>query len=120
VLNTATTKMPVSKLGYDYFTLGLIEGYFAAGDAKTATSILEGFKTDIVQRLEYFGQFKGKKARQVRGEIDANLQFLQMLARMNLQYTVGMALTQESYMADPMVQMYEKYARQFGVAQPQQ
>jgi hypothetical protein len=32
-----------------------------------------------------------------------------------------MALTQESYMADPMVQMYEKYARQFGVAnQPQQ
>jgi len=57
----------------------------------------------------------------VRGEIDANLQFLQMLARMNLQYTVGMALTQESYMADPMVQMYEKYARQFGVAnQPQQ
>ncbi len=120
VLNTATTKMPVSKLGYDYFTLGLIEGYFAAGDAKTATSILEGFKTDIVQRLEYFGQFKGKKARQVRGEIDANLQFLQILARMNLQYTVGMALTQESYMADPMVQMYEKYARQFGVAQPQQ
>ncbi|MFZ9155483.1 MAG: hypothetical protein ACO22A_03955, partial [Schleiferiaceae bacterium] len=120
VLNTAAEKMPVSKLGYDYFTLGLIEGYFAAGDAKTATSILEGFKTDIVQRLEYFGQFKGKKARQVRGEIDANLQFLQMLARMNLQYTVGMALTQESYMADPMVQMYEKYARQFGVAQPQQ
>jgi hypothetical protein len=120
VLNTAAAKMPVSKLGYDYFTLGLIEGYFAAGDAKAATSLLEGFKADIVQRLEYFGQFKGKKARQVRGEVDANLQFLQMLARMNLQYTVGMALTQESYMADPMVQMYEKYARQFGVAQPQQ
>jgi len=120
VLNTAAAKMPVSKLGYDYFTLGLIEGYFAAGDAKAASSLLEGFKADIVQRLEYFGQFKGKKARQVRGEIDANLQFLQMLARMNLQYTVGMALTQESYMADPMVQMYEKYARQFGVAQPQQ
>jgi len=119
VLNTAAAKMPVSKLGYDYFTIGLIEGYFAAGDAKAASSLLEGFKADIVQRLEYFGQFKGKKARQVRGEIDANLQFLQMLARMNLQYTVGMALTQEAYQADPMVQLYEKYAQQFGIQQQQ-
>jgi hypothetical protein len=38
-----------------------------------------------------------------------------MLARMNLQYTVGMALTQEAYQADPMVQLYEKYAQQFGI-----
>ncbi|MGA1380541.1 MAG: DUF2723 domain-containing protein [Schleiferiaceae bacterium] len=119
VLNTATAKMPVSKLGYDYFTLGLIEGYYVAGDATTAAAMVEGFTTDIKQRLDYFGQFKGKQARQVRSEVEANLQYLQMLARMNLQYTVGMALTQESYMADPMVQMYEKYARQFGVSQQQ-
>ena len=124
VLNTASAKMPISKLGYDYFTLGLIEAYFAAGDKKTALSTIEGFKTDIVQRLDYYGQFKGKQARQVRGEIDANLQYLQMLARVNLQYAQGdqgMGLTQEAYMADPTVQLYEKYARQFGVAnQPQQ
>ena len=124
VLNTASAKMPTSKLGYDYFTLGLIEAYFAAGDKKTALSTIEGFKTDIVQRLDYYGQFKGKQARQVRGEIDANLQYLQMLARVNLQYAQGdqgMGLTQEAYMADPTVQLYEKYARQFGVAnQPQQ
>jgi hypothetical protein len=124
VLNTASAKMPTSKLGYDYFTLGLIEAYFAAGDKKTALSTIEGFKTDIVQRLDYYGQFKGKQARQVRGEIDANLQYLQMLARVNLQYAQGdqgMGLTQEAYMADPTVQLYEKYAQQFGVAnQPQQ
>ena len=124
VLNTASAKMPISKLGYDYFTLGLIEAYFAAGDKKTALSTIEGFKTDIVQRLDYYGQFKGKQARQVRGEIDANLQYLQMLARVNLQYAQGdqgMGLTQEAYMADPTVQLYEKYAQQFGVAnQPQQ
>jgi len=124
VLNTASAKIPTSKLGYDYFTLGLIEAYFAAGDKKTALSTIEGFKTDIVQRLDYYGQFKGKQARQVRGEIDANLQYLQMLARVNLQYAQGdqgMGLTQEAYMADPTVQLYEKYARQFGVAnQPQQ
>ena len=125
VLNTASAKMPISKLGYDYFTLGLIEAYFAAGDKKTALSTIEGFKTDIVQRLDYYGQFKkGKQQRQVRGEIDANLQYLQMLARVNLQYAQGdqgMGLTQEAYMADPTVQLYEKYAQQFGVAnQPQQ
>jgi hypothetical protein len=124
VLNTASAKMPTSKLGYDYFTLGLIEAYFAAGDKKTALSTIEGFKTDIVQRLDYYGQFKGKQARQVRSEIDANLQYLQMLARVNLQYAQGdqgMGLTQEAYMADPTVQLYEKYAQQFGVAnQPQQ
>jgi len=124
VLNTASAKMPISKLGFDYFTLGLIEAYFAAGDKKTALSTIEGFKTDIVQRLDYYGQFKGKQARQVRGEIDANLQYLQMLARVNLQYAQGdqgLGLTQEAYMADPTVQLYEKYAQQFGVAnQPQQ
>jgi hypothetical protein len=74
--------------------------------------------------LDYYGQFKGKQARQVRSEIDANLQYLQMLARVNLQYAQGdqgMGLTQEAYMADPTVQLYEKYAQQFGVAnQPQQ
>ncbi|MFZ9731976.1 MAG: DUF2723 domain-containing protein [Schleiferiaceae bacterium] len=119
VLNTATAKMPVSKLGYDYFTLGLIEGYYVAGDATTAAAMVEGFTTDIKQRLDYFGQFKGKQARQVRSEVEANLQYLQMLARMNLQYTIGMSLTQEAYMADPLVQMYEQYARQFGVSQQQ-
>ena len=123
VLNTASAKMPTAKLGYDYFTLGLIEAYFAAGDKKTALSTIEGFKTDIVQRLDYYGQFKGKQARQVRGEIDANLQYLQMLARVNLQYAMGdqgMGLTQEAYMADPTVQLYEKYAQQFGVANQSQ
>ncbi len=119
VLNTATAKMPVSKLGYDYFTLGLIEGYYVAGDATTAAAMVEGFTTDIKQRLDFFGQFKGKQARQVRSEVEANLQYLQMLARMNLQYTIGMSLTQEAYMADPLVQMYEQYARQFGVSQQQ-
>jgi len=119
VLNTATSKMPVSKLGYDYFSLGLIEGYYVAGDAESAKAMAEGFKTDIVQRLEYFAQFKGKQARQVRSEVEANMQYLQMLARMNLQYTVGMALTQEAYQADPMVQLYEKYAQQFGIQQQQ-
>ena len=119
VLNTATTKMPVSKLGYDYFSLGLIEGYYVAGDVESAKAMAEGFKTDIVQRLEYFAQFKGKQARQVRSEVEANMQYLQMLARMNLQYTVGMALTQEAYQADPMVQLYEKYAQQFGIQQHQ-
>ncbi|MGA0110028.1 MAG: DUF2723 domain-containing protein [Schleiferiaceae bacterium] len=119
VLNTATAKMPVSKLGYDYFTLGLIEGYYVAGDATTAAAMVEGFTTDIKQRLDYFGQFKGKQARQVRSEVEANLQYLQMLARMNLQYTIGLSLTQEAYMADPLVQMYEQYARQFGVSQQQ-
>jgi hypothetical protein len=119
VLNTATAKMPVSKLGYDYFSLGLIEGYYVAGDVESAKAMAEGFKTDIVQRLEYFAQFKGKQARQVRSEVEANMQYLQMLARMNLQYTVGMALTQEAYQADPMVQLYEKYAQQFGIQQQQ-
>ena len=119
VLNTATAKMPVSKLGYDYFSLGLIEGYYVAGDVESAKAMAEGFKTDIVQRLEYFAQFKGKQARQVRSEVEANMQYLQMLARMNLQYTIGMSLTQEAYMADPLVQLYEKYAQQFGIQQQQ-
>jgi hypothetical protein len=90
-----------------------------AGDAESAKAMAEGFKTDIVQRLDYFAQFKGKQARQVRSEVEANMQYLQMLARMNLQYTVGMALTQEAYQADPMVQLYEKYAQQFGIQQQQ-
>jgi hypothetical protein len=119
VLNTATQKMPVAKLGYDYFTLGLIEGYFVAGDSATANEMSEGFKTDIIQHLDYYAQFKGKKARQVRNEVEANMQYLEMLARMNLQYSVGMALTQEVYQADPMVQLYEKYAQQFGIQRQQ-
>ena len=98
VLDFAMEKMPVSKLGYDYFFLNLIEGYYKAGDKEKAKSYIDEFSKVMENELRFYAQFKGADKRAVKNEIQTDLQFMQMLARMLMQYEFNNSpLTQEEY-----------------------
>ena len=115
VLDFAMEKMPVSKLGYDYFFLNLIEGYYKAGDKEKAKSYIDEFSKVMENELRFYAQFKGADKRAVKNEIQTDLQFMQMLARMLMQYEYNNSpLTQEEYNNLELIQLYEELAELCG------
>ena len=115
VLDFAMEKMPVSKLGYDYFFLNLIEGYYKAGDKEKAKNYIDEFSKVMENELRFYAQFKGADKRAVKNEIQTDLQFMQMLARMLMQYEYNNSpLTQEEYNNVELIQLYEELAELCG------
>ena len=115
VLDFAMEKMPVSKLGYDYFFLNLIEGYYKAGDKEKAKNYIDEFSKVMENELRFYAQFKGADKSAVKNEIQTDLQFMQMLARMLMQYEYNNSpLTQEEYNNVELIQLYEELAELCG------
>jgi hypothetical protein len=111
VLDFAMEKMPVNKLGYDYFFLNLIEGYYQAGAKERAMNYVQDFSNAMEEELRYYAQFKGSDKRAIQDEIQTDLQFMQMLARMLMQYEYNNEpLTQEEYNNVELIRLYEELA----------
>ena len=111
VLDFAMEKMPVNKLGYDYFFLNLIEGYYQAGAKERAMNYVQDFSNAMEEELRYYAQFKGSDKRAIQNEIQTDLQFMQMLARMLMQYEYNNEpLTQEEYNNVELIRLYEELA----------
>ena len=111
VLDFAMEKMPVNKLGYDYFFLNLIEGYYQAGANERAMNYVQDFSNAMEEELRYYAQFKGSDKRAIQNEIQTDLQFMQMLARMLMQYEYNNEpLTQEEYNNVELIRLYEELA----------
>ena len=111
VLDFAMEKMPVNKLGYDYFFLNLIEGYYQAGAEERAMNYVQDFSNAMEEELRYYAQFKGSDKRAIQNEIQTDLQFMQMLARMLMQYEYNNEpLTQEEYKNVELIRLYEELA----------
>ncbi len=111
VLDFAMEKMPVNKLGYDYFFLNLIEGYYQAGAKERAMNYVQDFSNAMEEELRYYAQFKGSDKRAIQNEIQTDLQFMQMLARMLMQYEYNNEpLTQEEYKNVELIRLYEELA----------
>ena len=109
VLDYAMSKMPVEKLGYDYFMLSMIEGYYVAGATEKAHAFVEGFAASLEEELNYFAQFRGADKRAITNEIQTSLQFYQMLVRMVMQYEFNNApMTQEQYDEVELIKRYEE------------
>ncbi len=112
VLDFAMEKMPVNKLGYDYFFLNLIEGYYQAGAKERAMNYVQDFSNAMEEELRYYAQFKGSDKRAIQNEIQTDLQFMQMLARMLMQYEYNNEpLTQEEYNNVELIRLYEELAQ---------
>ncbi len=115
VLDFAMEKMPVNKLGYDYFFLNLIEGYYKAGAKEKAMNYVQDFSNAMEEELRYYAQFKGSDKRAIQNEIQTDLQFMQMLARMLMQYEYNNEpLTQEEYNNVELIRLYEELAELCG------
>ena len=111
VLDFAMEKMPVTKLGYDYFFLSLIEGYYQAGDKVKGMSYIMDFARVMEDELRYYSQYSGADKRAIKNEIQTDLQFMQMLVRLLMQYEYNNeALTQEEYKNVELIKLYEELA----------
>lgn len=111
VLDFAMEKMPVNKLGYDYFFLNLIEGYYQAGAKEKAMNYVQDFSNAMEEELRYYAQFKGSDKKAIQNEVQTDLQFMQMLARMLMQYEYNNEpLTQEEYGDVELIRLYEELA----------
>ena len=111
VLDFAMEKMPVNKLGYDYFFLNLIEGYYQAGAKEKAMNYVQDFSNAMEEELRYYAQFKGSDKKAIQNEVQTDLQFMQMLARMLMQYEYNNEpLTQEEYGNVELIRLYEELA----------
>jgi hypothetical protein len=112
VLNYAMSKMPVEKLGYDYFMLSMVEGFYVAGAQERARELVEGFAASLDEELRYYAQFRGSDKRAITNEVQTDLQFYQMLVRMVMQYEYNnKPMTQEEYDQVELIKRYEEAAQ---------
>jgi hypothetical protein len=108
VLEFALEKMPVEKLGHDYFMLGIIEGLYVAGAKERAHGLVEDFAASLEAELTYYAQFRGADKRAITNEIQTDLQFFQMIVRMVMQYEYdNKPMTQEEYDQIELIKRYE-------------
>jgi hypothetical protein len=108
VLEFALAKMPVEKLGHDYFMLGIIEGLYVAGAKERAHGLVEDFAASLEAELTYYAQFRGADKRAITNEIQTDLQFFQMIVRMVMQYEYdNKPMTQEEYDQIELIKRYE-------------
>jgi hypothetical protein len=115
VLEYAMSKMPVEKLGYDYFMLSMVEGFYVSGAQMQAQALVEGFATSLDEELRYYAQFRGADKRAITNEIQTSLQFYQMLVRMVMQYEYNnKPMTQEEYDQVELIKRYEAAAQLVG------
>jgi len=79
VLDRIMELTPNSKVPYDYFTPGTIEGYYKAGATARANQILDEFAEILDKDLSYFFGLKKKFTERASIEIQECLQNLQQL-----------------------------------------
>jgi tetratricopeptide (TPR) repeat protein len=115
VCDRAMEIMPVEKFGYDYFIFGLIEAYFKAGNTETGLKLANGFADTLDEELAYYGQFKGKKKREINQEVQSAAQFYQMLLQLTQQYKVGKPMTQDNMQENDLYLRYQKAVAPFGL-----
>ena len=72
---------------------------------------VQDFSNAMEEELRYYAQFKGSDKRAIQNEIQTDLQFMQMLARMLMQYEYNNEpLTQEEYNNVELIRLYEELA----------
>lgn len=91
VCDKAMEVMPPSKYPLDYFSMGLIEAYYAAGNKEKGDEYVSIYMDQLDAELNYFAQFKGADKRALNQEIQGDKQLYEMLVRMASMYEGGQA-----------------------------
>ncbi len=103
--------MPEEKFQFNYFIFGVIEGYFKAGASEKADELVQLFSTRLDEELGYYLNFRGDKRKNINNEIQAAVQYYQMLLRLDQQYNGTGQNLQES----ELFQRYQQAVQPFGM-----
>lgn len=77
VIDKIIEEVPFSKIKHNYNSVTLIETLYAAGEKERADALLDDFKKQIMQRINYFAQFKGAQANRIGQPLNESLIYLQ-------------------------------------------
>jgi len=112
VLDKAMEIMPEEKYQFDYFVMGIIEGYYQAGAPEKARAMIDLFAERLDEELAYYQQFKRREQQMIRQEIQAAASYYSMIVRMVNQHEMeGNQQLQE----DPLYQRFEQAVRPFNL-----
>jgi hypothetical protein len=107
VLDRIMEEMPEHSYPYNFFILGIIEGYYKAGANDKAKAIIETYADRLEGELAYYRSFKGSKRNAVGSEFNQANQYFQYLINVSLQYEGG----RENIQENPLYKRYQRVAQ---------
>ena len=111
VLDYCMEVMPEEKFQFNYFIFAVIEGYFKAGASDKADELVQLFAKRLDEELGYYQNFRGERRKNINNEIQAAVQYYQMLLRLDQQYHgTGQNLQQSE-----LYQRYQQAVQPFGM-----
>jgi MFS family permease len=111
VLDFCMAKMPEEKFQFNYFIFSVIEGYFKAGAADKGNELVQLFAERLDEELAYYQNFRGDDRKNINNEIQAAVQYYQMLLRMDQQYQGNSGNLQDS----DLFKRYQQAVQPFGM-----
>ena len=81
VLNKVLEELPFSQVRHSYNTFPLIEALYMAGETDKANEILTDYYALLAEYMDYFKQFKGRKAAAIKSEAQEKDYYMQLLAQ---------------------------------------
>ncbi|MEG1649795.1 MAG: DUF2723 domain-containing protein, partial [Rikenellaceae bacterium] len=86
VLDKIVEEVPFSQIKHNYNSTTLIETLYAAGEKEKADVLLNDFRNQVMQHINYYAQFKGQQANQLSQSLNEALIYMQnvyVIARNN-------------------------------------
>ena len=79
VLDRIVELLPQDKFPYEFFTLGIIDGYYLANETDKANNLLTSYANTTLENLEYLFSLEPRYANILGYDIELNLQVMQEL-----------------------------------------
>ncbi len=86
ILDMAFTKLPVSQVPHNYFSIFLAEGYFKAGEKDKGEQIIKDFGNQTFEELNYFAALPANKLATVSGDFNQSVLLYSEIIKMGSQY----------------------------------
>ncbi len=81
VLDKCVEELPNNQIPFDYFMIPIVQDYYNIGDIQTGDSIANILANNYIEEVEYFAQFKGRKADRLGRDRDIAIAVLQTLGQ---------------------------------------
>ncbi len=94
ILDMALTKLPVSQVPHNYFSIFLAEGYFKAGEKDKGEQIIKDFGNQTFEELNYFASLPANKLATVSGDFNQSIMLYSEIIKMGSQYKCDDARTE--------------------------
>ena len=86
VLDRCIEVMPNATVPYNYFNIGIVEGYYKAGVSAKANEMVAILSKSTQEDLRYYFSLKGEYSKTIEYDIKKSMMVMQELARLTKQY----------------------------------